>query len=341
VRSGKRKTSVLAVAAAAVSIVCIIHWFAPTYDLPGAGMVVDFVGRRFNQAFEGRKLDIVMLVAAGWGLEVLIVGWRNSSVFRLFFRPRRSGVLDAASFTVFLFGLTDIASIILTFGVSVGAARTVNWAVAQYGWPRIELPGEGVVSLFAGFTLYWLLVSFHGYWGHRLVHTKHFWPLHRFHHAATELNMVTALRQHPVEPVILSFLGVVSPLLLFKVSDPILFMYLVVGTFVDLLAHSQLPWSYGWVGWLVTYPRAHQIHHSIEDEHRDMNFSNCPLWDRLFGTWYKGTKAPSAYGVPDNQYEISPLRQFCFDALEFYATAAKGVRALFGRRKAPRLPIYK
>jgi len=125
----------------------------------------------FNQAFEGRKLDIVMLVAAGWGLEVLIVGWRNSSVFRLFFRPRRSGVLDAASFTVFLFGLTDIASIILTFGVSVGAARTVNWAVAQYGWPRIELPGEGVVSLFAGFTLYWLLVSFHGYWGYRLAHT--------------------------------------------------------------------------------------------------------------------------------------------------------------------------
>ena len=66
-RNGKRKTLVLAVAAAAVSIVCLIHWFAPTYDLPGAGMVVDFVGRRFKQALEGKKLDIVMLVAAGWG----------------------------------------------------------------------------------------------------------------------------------------------------------------------------------------------------------------------------------------------------------------------------------
>jgi hypothetical protein len=96
-------------------------------------MVVDFVGRRLKQILERNKLDIVMLLAAGWGLEVLIVGWRNSSVFRLFFKPRRSGVLDAASFTVVIFGLMDIAAIILTFGMSVGAARTVNWAVAHYG----------------------------------------------------------------------------------------------------------------------------------------------------------------------------------------------------------------
>jgi sterol desaturase/sphingolipid hydroxylase (fatty acid hydroxylase superfamily) len=150
--------------------------------------------------------------------------------------------------------------------------------------------------------------------------------VHRFHHAATELNVITVFRQHPLEPVVLRFLTVASPLVLFDVPDRVLLVYFVWSTTFDLLAHSQLPWSYGWFGrWVVASPRYHQVHHSVEDEHRDMHFSSCPLWDHLFGTCYKGSKPPSEYGIPNNQYEMRPFRQFVYDAMIFYLAAARGI----------------
>src|SRR4029077_11313490 len=145
----------------------------------------------------------------------------------------------------------------------------------------------------------WFAFTFVGYWGHRLTHMPIVWHLHRFHHAATELNILTVFRQHPVEHTVLLLVGLVSPLVFFNVSDEILFIAFLWSTAFDLLAHSQLQWGYGWFGrWIVASPIVHQIHHSIDDEHRDLNFSNAPLWDHMFGTWYQGEKPPSGFGVP-------------------------------------------
>jgi len=106
-----------------------------------------------------------------------------------------------------------------------------------------------------------LATSFAQYWGHRLVHTPLFWHLHRFHHAATELNVLTTFRQHPLEPVVLGFLSLVSPLIFFNVPQRVLLIYFFIGTISDLLAHSQLSWEYGWIGrWVVQSPRFHQVH---------------------------------------------------------------------------------
>ncbi|MGB8402321.1 sterol desaturase family protein [Bradyrhizobium sp.] len=332
-QTGKRKAAA-AVVLAIVLIACVVGWLAPSHARDGVRAILGFVGRRVETAFTGQKLEIVLICAAGLGLEAVLVGWRNSSVFRLLFARRRSAIVDAVFFGVLMTGFADIMSIILTFGISVESGRVVNWIISQYGWSRIALPAEGVLPLAAGFGVYWLLTTFFSYWGHRLMHTRYLWHLHRFHHAATELNLITVFRQHPVEPVILNFLSVVSPLLFFKVSDQILLIYLVVGTTVDLLAHSHLPWTYGWIGsWIFLSPRVHQVHHSVEDEHRDLHFSSCPLWDHVFGTWYTGTKRPAAYGVPDNQYEDRPLRQFVLDALKFYAAIGGGLRSRLRRRQ--------
>ena len=333
---GRRNAAAIAVMLATVLIACIAGWLAPSYALDGARALLGFIGRRLETAVTGQKLEIGLVVAAGLALEIVLMGWRNSSVFRLLFARRKSAIIDIVVFGIIMMGLADVLSIILTFGISVESGRVVNWIVSHFGWPRIALPSEGVLSLATGFSIYWLLSTFFGYWGHRLMHTPYLWRLHRFHHAASELNMITMFRQHPVEPVILNLLSVVSPLLFFKVSDRILSIYLLVGTTVDLFAHSNFPWTFGWVGsWVFLSPRVHQIHHSIEAEHRDMHFSSCPFWDHVFGTWYTGTKRPTAYGVPDNQYEERPLRQFAFDALEFYAAIGKNARLRFRRRRDP------
>ena len=89
------------------------------------------------------------------------------------------------------------------------------------------------------------------------------------------------------------------------------------------LQHSQLPWNFGWVGrWIIVSPRGHQIHHSIDEEHRDLNFSVCPLWDRMFGTWYYGSNLPSAYGISDPAHVERPLTQWAVDIWIFYRDIA-------------------
>jgi sterol desaturase/sphingolipid hydroxylase (fatty acid hydroxylase superfamily) len=256
--------------------------------------------------------------------EIFFVGWRRSSLFRLLFVRSRSAILDLCNFLLVLLNLVIFLQIALTLGASFLTAKFIAWVSSQYGWSRIALPSDGAFGIAFSFAVYWLVTSFMQYWGHRLVHTPMLWHIHRFHHAATELNMVTNFRQHPLEPVVLGFLSLVSPLIFLDVPSRVLLIYFFVALVTELLAHSQLPWGYGWVGrWLVQSPRVHQVHHSIADEHQHLHFSNCPLWDHLFGTWYEGTKLPTQFGIVDPAYEVRPLTQFALDAWIFYANLAR------------------
>jgi sterol desaturase/sphingolipid hydroxylase (fatty acid hydroxylase superfamily) len=136
-----------------------------------------------------------------------------------------------------------------------------------------------------------------------------------------------------LEPVVVKPLTLVSPLF-FNVSERILSLYFLLGTVSDLLAHSQLRWGYGWIGrWLVQSPYVHQVHHSKEEEHPDLHFSICPLWDHLVGTWYKGTKLPTQFGIPDPAHEVRPLTQFVLDAGIFYANLARWLSAPLQRQR--------
>jgi hypothetical protein len=111
---------------------------------------------------------------------------------------------------------------------------------------------------------------------------------------------------------------------LLKVPDAGLFaVFVFINLTIGQLQHSELPWSFGWFGrWVVTSPQVHQIHHSIDEEHRDHNFSNCPLWDQLFGTWYGGPNRPSAYGIADQAHVERPRTQWLIDVWIFYRDVA-------------------
>jgi sterol desaturase/sphingolipid hydroxylase (fatty acid hydroxylase superfamily) len=265
----------------------------------------------------GRTAVVVLFALA---VDMLFLGWRGSSLFRLAFTRSNSAILNILGAIFYAMNLTYFLQIALTFGGSLVAAKFIAWVFAQYSWSRIVLPSDGVLELLIGLAIYWLVTSFVQYWGHRLVHTPLFWHVHRIHHAATELNVLTTFRQHPLEPVVQGFVSLVSPLIFLDVPQRVLLIYFFVATITDLLAHSQLPWGYGWVGrWLVQSPRFHQLHHSIDEEHQDLHFSSCPLWDHVFGTFYKGAKPTSRYGIADPAYEIRPLTQFALDAWIFYA----------------------
>ena len=268
----------------------------------------------------GTVVAFVMIV------EILFVGWRGSSLFRLTVVRSRSAVVDLLNMLLMFLNLFVFVQIALTFGASLLAAKFIAWVSSHYGWSRIALPSDGIFELAFSFAIYWLATSFVQYWGHRLMHTPMLWQVHRFHHAATELNMVTNFRQHPLEPFVLGFLSLVSPLIFLDVPPRVLLIVFFVATASDLLAHSQLPWGYGWIGrWLVQSPRVHQVHHSIDDEHQHLHFSNCPLWDHIFGTWYKGTNLPNKFGITDPAYEVRPLTQYVLDAWILYAAVVRWI----------------
>ena len=255
--------------------------------------------------------------------------WEDTAFYRLFVRRSMSAKVDIFSHLMQFLGLAFFFEIIFTFGISFGAARLASHASAELNWARIPLPADNIPEIAFSFFVYFLTDHFVGYWVHRLYHTKLFWHLHRFHHSAPELNFITFYRVHPAETLTRT-LFFISPLTVLNAPDKVLLVALIVNIFLNYCQHSQMPRNWGWIGrWIFGSPGFHQLHHSIDAEHRDKNFCSCPLWDRVFGTWHDDRAVPSAYGIsnedgPDYGYDHHPIRTFLYDTLAFYRDLVAG-----------------
>jgi sterol desaturase/sphingolipid hydroxylase (fatty acid hydroxylase superfamily) len=273
-------------------------------------------------------LGVLLLICS----ETLFRDWEKTAMYRLFFRRRMSAKIDIVYYLVQFTGVAAVLEVIFSFGIALGGSRLADYVSNQLSWARITLPADNILEIAFSFTVYWIATGLFGYWIHRLYHSSLFWQVHRFHHAAPELNFITAYRLHPLESFLRAF-EFLSPMIILKVPDSVLLVALVAGNFINFCQHSELPWDWGWIGrWIFGSPLVHQLHHSIDPEHRDTNFSNCPLWDHVFGTWYDGSKMPSGYGIPDNVYEERPLRQFLRDGWTLYTRL--GAFLLLPARKA-------
>lgn len=292
----------------------------------------------------GQPALILLGVLLLMGSEVIFRDWDQTAMYRLFVRRSTSAKIDIVYYLVQYAGIATLLEILFSFGIAIGGARLANIASDQLSWARITLPADGMLQIAFSFVVYWIVTGLFGYWIHRLYHSPVFWQVHRFHHAAPELNFITAYRLHPLESF-LRALEFLSPMVILKVPDSVLLVAVVAGNFINFCQHSELPWDWGWIGrWIFGSPLVHQLHHSIDEEHRDTNFSNCPLWDHVFGTWYEGSKKPSGYGIPDLAYEQQPCRQFLRDGWIFYLKLGawlllpvRKAMALWERPKIPAL----
>ena len=255
--------------------------------------------------------------------EAVFRKWDQTALYRLFVRRSISARIDIGFQLIQYLGIAFFLEAIFTLGISLGAVRLANAVSHQLVWARITLPADNLFEIVFSFLVYFLSAHFVGYWVHRLYHTSMFWHLHRFHHSAPELNFITFYRVHPAETFTRIFFFI-TPLTFLNAPSSVVMIALVVDIFLNLCQHSELPWGWGWIGrWLFASPHVHQLHHSIDDEHRDKNFSGSPVWDHVFGTWYDGSKVPSAYGItntegPDHRYDPEPIRQFMRDTFAFY-----------------------
>ncbi len=265
--------------------------------VPGAENVRHFADVHGTVPLQQLAAVLVVLPAGLWTpasaclLEVSFLGWGRSSL-RTLRHASASVRLDALCMAMMLLPFR-LPAYVLSLGLLyVTDKRLLHSPVSLVHL----LPTWGVQ---AGCIL--LLISFVAYWFHRLEHAvPALWALHKFHHSAEHLSIMTAVRQTPLIQALEQLALVLFLLLLTEPVAPkpvfgspwfiIVAVYFLYRTFVrvnQFLLHSNLTTDYGWAGrWLLVSPRMHRLHHATNPEYYNTNFSfDLVLWDRLFGTY--------------------------------------------------------
>jgi len=256
------------------------------------------------------SLIAVILPAALW-LECAAIGWEKSSA-RALLRPTASMKTDLAYFLLDQAHVTGVIGRIMMLGASVISGVAVRDLLAARTGLAIDPSG---LPLWLQVVIYFHVYSFFDYWAHRLGHTRWFWPLHRYHHAAEEFCVVNAARLHPAGFVGIFLLNIPMPLL--GASPEVMIWVNVLTIALGFVIHSRMATGFGWAGrWLVQSPLHHRLHHKLDMTMPTGFFSMTPLWDRLFGGWSETATPNVGIGV-DTPYRhglwLLPdlLRDYC------------------------------
>jgi len=150
---------------------------------------------------------------------------------------------------------------------------------------------------FVGGFIGWFIGTFIFYWWHRLRHQKGFWVLfHQIHHSASRIEVLTSFYKHPIEIFANSFL---TAIILFPVLGlPLIasFWYNFFAATGEYFYHANVK-TPKWLRYFIQTPELHSIHHQF-NLHK-YNFSDIPIWDRLFGTYSDSTEFTDRCGFPD------------------------------------------
>ncbi|MCW3846846.1 sterol desaturase family protein [Sphingomonas sp. LB-2] len=176
--------------------------------------------------------------------------------------------------------------------------------VAASAWAQAQGIGVGhwLESAPALFALFLLVRSLGSYVLHRASHRfAPLWRLHRIHHADPEIDLSTALRNHPAEVLLAALVGagcalaVGAPVWIATAGETVLAV-------IALWAHAnlRLPAAIGQpMALLLVTPGVHLVHHSAERGECDSNYGDAfTLWDRVFGS-YSPPCAPARLGLGD------------------------------------------
>jgi sterol desaturase/sphingolipid hydroxylase (fatty acid hydroxylase superfamily) len=265
-----------------------------------------------------------------FGLEIVVLGWSQSSLYRILFKNDHSQRIDLLLFAVHVTNAMTILTLIFSLGCSYLLGQTGQILIR--GWTGMNLridTGSSVLN----FAIYYILFSFLEYWSHRLFHMEPLWHLHKIHHSATSLNPLVMHRAHPANLFLDPLFRNTLPIALVAAPGPALAALFVVNSFHQLLVHSSAPWDWGWFGkWVLLSPKGHKIHHSVNPEHYGKNIStDLVIWDHLFGTWYTGDVPVEAVGLTESHYDAGNFIVHCVRDTQLFL-AAFGKRCIAPRK---------
>lgn len=283
---------------------------------------------------DGTALAVLLLWATVVGSVVVVYGatvWRlipwsaiRAGDFRTVwhtFRASRLGTIlrHPSSRADFLFFITRRLTFIFFTVPSIFTAAYIGSLIHRWLEPWVpSQPGPATPLLVYAFTFtMFLTYDVAYYWYHYLQHhVGWMWHLHKVHHSAEVLVGVTKDRVHPIDLIMNEgwnalIVGPVFAFWSFFIASPIEATILGVNVYtlrnilmMDLIRHTHLPISFGWLNKLVISPHYHQLHHSTNPKHYNKNFGlMLAVWDRLFGTF--ATPRPDErfqYGLSDGEH---------------------------------------
>ncbi len=203
-------------------------------------------------------------------------------------------------------------SAIRDLAIASTAALAVNLCekpVAEKLTKFVERKNFGIVKFFKlpksiEDALAVILLDYTLYIWHYLTHKSDFlWNFHKIHHADLDLSAATAIRFHFAE-MLISVVFRAGHILLIGVS-PKSFKIWQTLLFISVFFHHsniRLPKDFEEkLEYLIATPRLHGIHHSIEKDEMNSNWSSgLSVWDRLHGTFRSDVpQSEITIGVPE------------------------------------------
>lgn len=193
--------------------------------------------------------------------------------------------------------LRAVAINLVQLGITIGLGRIWHRIYGQdsiFTLSNLELP---ILEGFIG----WFVGTFVFYWWHRLRHRSGFWQVfHQIHHSPSRIEVLTSFYKHPLE---IATNSLISGFILFPVlgcSTMGAFWYNFFAATGEYFYHTNFT-SPNWLRYFIQTPELHSIHHQL-DVH-NFNFSDIPIWDRVFGTYRDTTMFVSRCGFPRNNEE--------------------------------------
>lgn len=131
--------------------------------------------------------------------EIIVLGFRNSTLYRFLFKRSNSTKTDLLNYLFSLTGLFDFFGFIFSIG------GFYLGSVLLYKLIGKHTILEGVNSDVFKIIIVFILSDLKHFLWHYFMHLNPFWELHKFHHSATEFNLITTARGHFFEKGFLSF----------------------------------------------------------------------------------------------------------------------------------------
>ncbi len=225
----------------------------------------------------------LVLLEKGWGW------WRGNDTVRT-----NDMIASLSS------GITNVTKDVL--GLSI--------AIISYGWLVGKVALVKIEATWAVYVIAFIALDFAGYWVHRIAHEYNlFWNNHIVHHSSEEFNLACALRQS-ISSIVRIFAIFLLPAAVLGVPPQVIAVVGPIHLFAQFWYHTQHIQSMGFLEHIIVTPAHHRVHHAINPEYLDKNYSQIfIIWDKLFGTFQEELpNVPAVYGVTRPVRTWNPIK---------------------------------
>jgi alkylglycerol monooxygenase len=189
---------------------------------------------------------------------------------------------------------------VANIGTGIGN-QCVNLAVVflvlkWYGWLWQFAPWQVPITWYSVILLL-LIQDFVFYWFHRIGHTLNiFWAAHMPHHSSEEFNLSVGVRASFTQRLF-QFMFFDWVLVLMGFAPDMVYAVAGIHLLIAFWHHTRLINKLGWVEKIFVTPAHHRVHHGVNPQYLDKNFSEfLIIWDRIFGT-YAPEEEEVCYGL--------------------------------------------